>query len=88
MGRMKDVCIQIMEANDGIPEGMTIADVARMKELEIYNWQEYERQQEKSRLQYIESKNSGETAKAEQAEQYFRKALIEARKEEWKKRNK
>lgn len=88
MGRMKDVCIQIIEANGGIPEGMTIADVARMKELEIYNWQEYERQQEKSRLQYFESKNSGEIAKVEQTETYFRKALIEARKEEWKKRNK
>ena len=34
MGRMKEVCIQIMNANDGIPEGMTIEDVVRMKELE------------------------------------------------------
>lgn len=58
MGRMKEVCIQIMNANDGIPEGMTIADVARMKELEIYEWQEYERQQAKTRLQHLESENS------------------------------
>jgi hypothetical protein len=33
MGRMKEVCIQIMNENDGIPEGMTIADVARMRDL-------------------------------------------------------
>lgn len=58
MGRMKEVCIQIMNANDGIPEGMTIADVAKMKELEIYEWQEYERQQAKTRLQHLESENS------------------------------
>ena len=81
MGRMKDVCIQIMEANGGIPEGMTIADVARMKELEIYNWQEYERQQEKSRLQYIESKNSGEIAKAEQTIKKFTKIYGEGKEE-------
>jgi len=78
---MKDVCIQIMEANGGIPEGMTIADVARMKELEIYNWQEYERQQEKSRLQYIESKNSGEIAKAEQTIKKFTKIYGEGKEE-------
>jgi hypothetical protein len=63
MGRMKEVCIQIMNANDGIPEGMTIADVARMKELEIYEWQEYERQQAKTRLQHLESNASGEITK-------------------------
>ena len=52
MGRMKEVCIQIMNENDGIPEGMTIADVARIRDLEIYNWREYERQQEKNRIQF------------------------------------
>lgn len=81
MGRMKEACIDIINANGGIPEGMTIADVARMKELEIYNWQEYEREQEKSRLQHLESKNSGEIAKAEQTEEYFKSALKKARKE-------
>jgi len=88
MGRIKDVCIQIMEENGGIPEGMTIADVARMRDLEIYNWKEYERQQEKARQQFNQSENPGEVGKIEQAETYFRKALIEARKEDWKKRNK
>ena len=81
MGRMKEACINIINANGGIPEGMTIADVARMKELEIYNWEQYEREQEKSRLQHLESKNSGEIAKAEQTEQYFKEALEKARKE-------
>jgi hypothetical protein len=71
MGRMKEVCIQIMEANNGIPEGMTIADVARMRDLEIYNWKEYERQQEKNRLQFNQSENSGEIRKVEQVEETF-----------------
>ena len=81
MGRMKEFCIDLINANGGIPEGMTIADVARMKELEIYNWEQYEREQEKSRLQHLESKNSGEIAKAEQTEEYFKAALEKARKE-------
>jgi len=73
---MKEVCIQIMEANGGIPEGMTIADVARMKDLEIYNWQEYERQQEKNRFYSNQSENSGEITKVEQTEQLFRESTI------------
>ena len=57
MGRMKEVCIDIINANGGIPEGMTIADVARMKELEMYNWEEYERRQKQIELQYYKSQN-------------------------------
>ena len=71
MGRMKEVCIQIINANDGIPEGMTIEDVVRMKELEIYNWREYEREQERGRVKFIESENSGETEKVEQISKKF-----------------
>ena len=60
MGRMKEVYMQIIQANEGeVPEELTIADVARMKELEMYNWEEYERQQEKIRSQFIESENPG-----------------------------
>jgi hypothetical protein len=81
MGRMKEICIAIMNANEGIPEGMTIADVARMKELEIYNWEEYEREQEKSRLQYLESENSGETSKMEQVAKKFSPYYGETREE-------
>ena len=39
MGRMKEVYIQIMNENGGIPEDMTLADMLRMKELNIYHWQ-------------------------------------------------
>jgi hypothetical protein len=83
MGRMKEICIAIMNANEGIPEGMTIADVARMKELEIYNWEQYEREQEKSRLQYLESENSGETSKMEQVAKKFSPYYGETREEKW-----
>lgn len=75
MGRMKEVCIQILEANNGIPEGMTIADVARMRDLEIYNWREYERQQEKAREQFNQSENSGEIGKVEQVQERFCSSL-------------
>jgi hypothetical protein len=81
MGRMKEVCIQIMEANNGIPEGMTVEDVARMKDLEIYNWQEYERQQEKNRLQFNQSENPGEIKKIEQTSKKFSSYYGEAREE-------
>jgi hypothetical protein len=79
MGRMKEVCIQIMEANNGIPEGMTIADVARMKDLEIFEWQEYERQQEKNRIQFSQSENSGENSKIEQTSKKFSSHYGEAK---------
>lgn len=85
MGRIKEVCIQIMNANDGIPEGMTIEDVVRMKELEIYNWQEYEREKERRRVKFIESENSGETRKVEKIQKKFSSVNGKTREE---KRNK
>ena len=81
MGRMKEVCIQIMNANDGIPEGMTIEDVVRMKDLEIYNWQEYEREQEKKRVKFSESENTGEIKKVSQTNNKFSSFYGEAREE-------
>jgi hypothetical protein len=81
MGRIKEFCIDLINANDGIPEGITIADVVRMKELEIYNWEQYERQQEKDRLQWSESKNSGENSKIEQTSKKFSSYYGEAREE-------
>ena len=81
MGRMKEVCIEIIEANGGIPEGMTIADVARMKELEIYEWKEYERKQKEIRSINFESENSGEIGKTEQVKKKFSSNYGEARKE-------
>ena len=81
MGRMKEVCIQIMEENGGIPEGMTVADVARMKELEMYNWEEYEKHQERIRLQQYQQENTGEIGKTEQVSKKFSSHYGEARKE-------
>ena len=78
MGRMKELCIQIMEENGGIPEGMTIADVARMKELEMYNWEEYERYQERTKLQQYKPEDSGEIRKIEQANGIFQEYYNEA----------
>lgn len=77
MGRMKEFCIDIINANGCIPEGITIADVVRMKELDMYNWEEYERDQEKRRLQFIESENTGEITKMEQASEIFRESAAD-----------
>ena len=68
MGRMKEAFIQIMNDNDGIPENLTLADLLKMKELNIYNWQEYERAQERTRLQLNKQKDLGETAKTSEGE--------------------
>lgn len=81
MGRIKEFCIDLINANGCIPEGITIADVARMKELEIYNWEEYERQQEKIRSQFIESENPREIAKVKQVQKKFSNYYGEAREE-------
>ena len=42
MGRMKEIYMQIMHANDGIPEDMTVGDMLRMRDLNIYHWREYD----------------------------------------------
>lgn len=81
MGRMKELCMQIMEENGGIPEGMTIEDVVRMNELEMYNWEEYEKRQERLRLQQYQPENTGEAAKIEQVSKKFSPWYGEARTE-------
>jgi len=68
MGRMKEAYIQIMNENGGIPEYMTIEDYLTMKELNIYNWEEYERTKERTRLQLNKQKDLGETAKTSEGE--------------------
>jgi len=68
MGRMKEAYIQLMNENNGIPEDMTLGDFLKMKELNIYNWQEYERAQERTRLQSNKQTNLGETAKDSEGE--------------------
>jgi hypothetical protein len=82
MGRMKDLYMDLLHANDGhIPQEATIADLQRMKDLEIFEWKEYERQQEKTRLQFFESEDSAETAKIEQVNKKFSAYYGEAREE-------
>jgi hypothetical protein len=68
MGRMKEAYIQIMNENGGIPEYMTIEDYLTMKELNIYNWEEYERAKERTRLQSNKQTDLGETAKDSEGE--------------------
>ena len=76
MGRMKEYYMEIMEANDGkIPEELTIADVARMKELEIFNWQEYEREQEKIRVFRVKQENPREITKVAQVREFWEEEL-------------
>lgn len=76
MGRMKEVYMQIMQANQGeIPEGITIADVAKMKELEIFNWEQYEREQEKVRLFRIKQENPREITKVAQVREFWEEEL-------------
>jgi hypothetical protein len=79
MGRIKELCIDLMNTNNGIlPEEATIADITRMKELEISNWEEYERYQENTRLLRRESENSGETEKIQAAGKIFEESLRES----------
>ncbi len=76
MGRMKELYERIVYENDGkLPEEMTLADMARMKEIEIYNWEEYEREQERIRVFRIKQENPREVAKIAQTREYWEKEL-------------
>jgi hypothetical protein len=70
MGRMKELCLQIMEANEGeIPGEMTISDVRRMDELQIFEWEYYER------LQEIKLDTPREITKVAKTEQFWEEEL-------------
>jgi glucose dehydrogenase len=76
MGRMKEVYMQILQENMGqIPEHMTISDMARMKELETYNWEEYERKQAQDRLFRIKQENPREITKVAQTQNFWEEEL-------------
>lgn len=76
MGRMKEIYMQIVQANEGeVPEELTIADVARMKELEIFNWEQYEREQEKIRIFRVKQENPREITKVAQVRDYWEEEL-------------
>ena len=68
MGRMKEVYIQVLQANNGIPEDMTVGDFLRMTDLNIYHWQEYERAQERARLQSNKQTDLGKAAEDSEGE--------------------
>jgi hypothetical protein len=76
MGRMKEIYMRVMYENDGqVPKEMTISDMARMKELEIYNWEEYEREQEKIRVFRVKQENPREITKVAQVREYWEEEL-------------
>ncbi len=55
MGKMKEIFIEICNANNGeLPQDITTGDVIAMKELEIYNWKEYEAYVKKKTNSYSE----------------------------------
>jgi hypothetical protein len=65
-----------MEANDGeIPGEMTLGDVRRMEELQIFEWEEYEREQEKLRLQRIKLENPREITKVAKVKDFWEQEL-------------
>jgi hypothetical protein len=82
MGRMKDLYMDLLHANDGhIPQEATLADLQRMRDLEIFEWKEYEQLQEKNRLQFFDSEDSAENAKIEQVNKKFSAYYGKAREE-------
>jgi hypothetical protein len=76
MGRMKEVYMQIMQANEGMPEDLTIADAVRMEEMNIYQWQDYEREREKTNWANSQSEDSTEIRKVEQVRQKFKREYV------------
>lgn len=86
MGRMKELCLQVMEANDGeIPGEMTIGDVRRMEELQIFEWEYYEREQQKLRLQQIKLDNPREITKVAKVKDFWEEELRQGKNRRTKK---
>lgn len=55
MGRMKEIFIEICNANDGqLPGDITAGDVIKMKQIEIYNWEDYEDYLKQEKSNYTE----------------------------------
>ena len=86
MGRMKELCLQVMEANDGeIPGEMTIGDVIRMEELQIFEWEYYEREQQRLRLQQIKLDNPREITKVAKVKDFWEEELRQGKNRRTKK---
>jgi len=72
MGRIKRLYEQLLEANGGnLPPEATIEDLQRMEDLRIFEWKEYDREQEKIRLQFNEPKDSREIGKIKEVQEKF-----------------
>lgn len=64
MGKMKELYMEVIQQNDNmLPEQASIADIQRMKELEIYQWEEYEKHMAKQEKQVIPRKLTKQTKK-------------------------
>jgi hypothetical protein len=86
MGRMKELCLQIMEANDGeIPNEVTLSDVRRMEELQIFEWEYYEREQQKIRLQQVKLDNPREITKVAKVKDFWEEELRQGKNRRTKK---
>ena len=73
---MKELCVQVMEANNGeIPDEITIGDIIRMEELKMFEWEQYEREQQKIRLQQVKLENPREITKVAKTEQFWEEEL-------------
>jgi hypothetical protein len=80
MGRMKDIYMDLIQNGD-IPHEVTIGDIIRMKEMEITNWEEYEREQKNIRIQQYKSENPGEAVKIQQADGIFQEYYDQAKRD-------
>ena len=72
MGRMKEAYMQVIQENEELPEGMTIADLSNMHQLKIYNWEQYEKHRKKQETHRFQLENSRETEKIKKIEQKFK----------------
>jgi hypothetical protein len=74
MGRMKEMYIKILEANgDKLPYDLTISDLPKMKELEIYEWHTYNRA--------ISKKKEDKISSNEKLEIYVNEGWVKVRKD-------
>lgn len=86
MGRMKELCLQVMEANNGeIPNEVTLGDIKRMEELQIFEWEYYEREQQKIRLQQLKLENPREITKVAKVKDFWEEELRQGKNRRTKK---
>lgn len=86
MGRMKELCLQVMEANNGeIPNEVTLGDIKRMEELQIFEWEYYEREQQRLRLQQLKLENPREITKVAKVKDFWEEELRQGKNRRTKK---